>query len=83
MLDFSAFDTSKIDEYAKQVKATWGQTEAYKEYEKKSKDRTPAEENLQKILIRPQEKARRNSLTERFRFSVNSGKMLYRKEYFD
>lgn len=45
-LDFSAFDTSKIDEYAKQVKATWGQTEAYKEYEKKSKDRTPEEEKV-------------------------------------
>ena len=46
MLDFSAFDTSKIDEYAKQVKATWGQTEAYKECEKKSKDRTPEEEKV-------------------------------------
>jgi len=39
-LDFTAFDTSKIDEYAAQAKATWGQTEAYKEFEEKSKDRS-------------------------------------------
>lgn len=45
-LDFSAFDTSKIDEYAEQVKETWGQTEAYKEYEKKSQNRTRVEEQV-------------------------------------
>ena len=45
-LDFSAFDTSKIDEYAAQVKETWGQTEAYKEYEKKSQNRTRVEEQV-------------------------------------
>lgn len=44
-LDFSAFDTSKIDEYAAQAKATWGQTEAYKEFEKKSEGRSVGEEN--------------------------------------
>lgn len=37
-LDFQAFDTSKIDEYAAEAKATWGQTEAYKEFEEKSRD---------------------------------------------
>lgn len=35
-MDFSAFDAKKIDEYAAQAKATWGKTEAYKEYEKKT-----------------------------------------------
>lgn len=44
-LDFSAFDTSKIDEYAAQAKATWGQTEAYREFEKKSEGRSVGEEN--------------------------------------
>lgn len=39
-LDFSAFDTSKLDEYAAQAKASWGETAAYKEYEAKAKGRT-------------------------------------------
>jgi len=37
-LDFKAFDTSKIDEYAAEAKASWGQTGAYKEFEEKSKN---------------------------------------------
>lgn len=36
-MDFSVFDTKKIDEYAKQAKETWGKTEAYKEFEEKQK----------------------------------------------
>ena len=39
-LDFSAFDTKKLDEYAKQAKASYGQTEEYKEFEEKSKNWT-------------------------------------------
>ena len=42
-MDFSAFDTNKIDEYAAQAKACWGTTPAYREYEQKSKDRSRAE----------------------------------------
>ena len=45
-LDFSAFDTSKIDEYAAQAKASWGATPEYKEYERKSKGRSKAQERL-------------------------------------
>ena len=44
IMDFTALDTKKIDEYAAQAKESWGDTDAYKEYEKKSKGRT-AEEN--------------------------------------
>ena len=44
LMDFEPFDTSKIDEYAAQAKASWGKTPEYKEYEEKSKGRT-AEEN--------------------------------------
>ncbi len=36
-MDFTAFDTSKIDNYAAEAKAKWGKTEAYQEYEKKNK----------------------------------------------
>ncbi len=36
-LDFSVFDTTKLDEYAKQAKENWGKTEAYQEYEQKQK----------------------------------------------
>lgn len=39
-MDFSAFDTKKMDEYAAQAKEKWGKTDAYKEYEEKSKDWT-------------------------------------------
>ena len=42
-LDFSAFDTSKIDEYAMQAKVTYGKTESYKEYEKKIQGKTQEE----------------------------------------
>lgn len=37
-MDFSAFDTKKMDEYAEQAKAAWGHTKAYKEFEEKSKN---------------------------------------------
>ncbi len=43
-MDFSAFDTSKIDEYAAQAKASWGNTPEYREYEEKAKGRTKQEE---------------------------------------
>jgi len=39
-MDFSAFDTRKIDEYSERAKEKWGKTEAYKEFEEKSKDWT-------------------------------------------
>ena len=42
-MKFGAFDTSKIDEYAAQAKASWGTTPAYKEYEEKSNRRTKEE----------------------------------------
>ena len=44
MMDLTVFDTKKIDEYAKQAKEQWGQTDAYKEFEEKSQGRTQAEE---------------------------------------
>lgn len=39
-MDFSAFDTKKMDEYAARAKAQWGNTPAYKEFSKKSKGRS-------------------------------------------
>ncbi len=43
-VDFSAFDTKKMDEYAKRAKAQWSDTSAYREFEEKSKGRTKDEE---------------------------------------
>lgn len=40
VMNFEAFDTRKIDEYAAQAKASWGKTEAYKEFEQKSAGRS-------------------------------------------
>lgn len=34
-MDFTVFDTKKLNEYAKQAKATWGETPEFKEYEEK------------------------------------------------
>ncbi len=42
-MDFSAFDTRKMDEYAAQAKASWGATPEYKEYEQRARDRTQEE----------------------------------------
>lgn len=46
-MNFEAFDTGKIDRYAAEAKASWGKTEAYKEYERKSAGRS--QEAQQKI----------------------------------
>lgn len=45
-MSFDAFDTRKIDEYAAQAKASWGTTDAYKEFEKKSAGRSREEEQV-------------------------------------
>ena len=39
-MDFEAFDTSKMDEYAARAKAEWGSTAEYKEFEEKNRMRT-------------------------------------------
>lgn len=36
-MNFEPFDNSKMDEYTAQVKAKWGKTDAYKEFEQKTK----------------------------------------------
>ena len=45
-MDFSAYDRSKEEAYAAEAKARWGETEAYKAYEKKASARTEAEGSL-------------------------------------
>jgi len=35
-MDFSSFDTAKIDKYADDAKKKWGKTDAYREFEKKT-----------------------------------------------
>ena len=50
-MDFSAFDTKKLDEYAKQAKETWGKTDAYKEYEQKTKGMTKDEKNMNGMAL--------------------------------
>lgn len=39
-MDFTAFDTRKIDEYAEQAKSYWGKTSEFRELEEKSKNWT-------------------------------------------
>ena len=43
-MSFDAFDTSRLKEYAERAKDSWGTTEAYKEFEQKSRGRTPEED---------------------------------------
>ena len=45
-VDFSAFDRTKIDEYAKKAREQWSDTDAYKEFIEKTKDRTQEEDEL-------------------------------------
>ena len=42
-MDFSAFDTTKIDQYAAEAKAKWGHTDAYKEFEQKTAGQSQAQ----------------------------------------
>lgn len=63
-LDFSVFDTRKMDEYERQAKATWGQTKEYKEFEEKRKKWT--EEQWKNINV------------EFMGIFVDFGKMLHR-----
>ncbi len=39
-MDFSVFDKGKLDAYAKQAKESWGKSDAYREFEEKSKGRS-------------------------------------------
>lgn len=50
-LDFSVFDTKKMDEYAKQAKDNWGNTPEYKEFEEKQKIRTEEDDQMSAIAI--------------------------------
>ncbi|MDE7061911.1 MAG: MerR family transcriptional regulator, partial [Lachnospiraceae bacterium] len=45
-MDFTAFDTKKIDEYTARAKEQWGNSDAYKEFEQKTTNRSIEEENL-------------------------------------
>ena len=42
-MEFTAFDTQKIQEYEEQAKKEWGATSEYKEFEQKNADKTMAE----------------------------------------
>ena len=55
-MDFSAFDAKKIDEYTAQAKAAWGKTDAYREFEEKSKnisdeDKAKQGEELMELIV--------------------------------
>ncbi|MCR4598429.1 MAG: MerR family transcriptional regulator [Acetatifactor sp.] len=42
-MDFTAFDSSKLDEYAKRAKEQWGNTPEFKEFEEKDQKRSKSE----------------------------------------
>ena len=44
-MDFTAFDTKKLDQYAEEAKKNWGNTDAYKEYEERTKGKSKAHKN--------------------------------------
>ena len=51
-MDFSAFDTAKMDEYATKAKEKWQHTNAYQEYTQKNKGRSKdAEEALARVML--------------------------------
>lgn len=44
-MDFEGFDAKKLDDCSTQAKALYGKTDAYKEFQQKSKNRTKEQEN--------------------------------------
>lgn len=49
-MDFKAFDTQKIEKYAAEAKEKWGKTEAYQEYEQKTKASKPDADGMMGIF---------------------------------
>lgn len=45
-MDFTAFDTKKIDEYTQKAKAFWGQTDEFNEFTKKQENRSINDTNI-------------------------------------
>lgn len=45
-MDFTAFDTKKIEEYTRQAREQWGDTAAYREFAQKNADRSKEEQAL-------------------------------------
>ena len=45
-MHFEAFDTTKFEQYAAEARASWGDTAAWKEYERKYAGRTPEQAKL-------------------------------------
>ena len=43
IMDFTPFDTTEMDRYARQAKERWGKTDAYREFEKKTAGQTKEE----------------------------------------
>ena len=53
-MDFTAFDTKKLDEYAAKAKQQWGATAAYQEYEtKNAHETTQAQQENARALMAP------------------------------
>ena len=49
-VDFSAFDTSKIDEYTKRANEKWGDTSAYKEFESRKRSESENEKLMEEFM---------------------------------
>ena len=49
-VDFTAFDTSKIDEYTERAKKKWGDTEAYKEFEQKKRSNSENKQVMEDFM---------------------------------
>lgn len=50
-MSFEAFDTKKLEEYARQAKESWGTTDAYREYEQKSAGRSKEKQQTIHIAL--------------------------------
>lgn len=47
MLEFKAFDKSQLEEFSRQARASWGETDAYRQFEASSEDRS--EEDMEML----------------------------------
>ena len=81
-MKFDAFDTKKIDEYAEQAKARWGNTKEYAEYAEKNTDKKKAAEELMEVFARFGELRRNSADKEQVAQQVKELQSCITKNYY-
>lgn len=87
-MDFTVFDTKKLDEYSKRAKEQWGKTKEYEEFEEKAKKRTKEEEqtvasDFMLIFVEFGKMKAKNPAEEEVQLQVKKLQDYISKHYYD